>query len=101
VILDALELLMEGRTTLIVAHRLSTLRRADRVIVVNAGEVVEEGTHEALIAGGGLYSQLHSLQGGAPVSASTVRAPSAGRTGWTPPAPPSFARAHATGDSDG
>jgi ABC-type multidrug transport system fused ATPase/permease subunit len=101
VILDALELLMEGRTTLIVAHRLSTLRRADRVIVVNAGEVVEEGTHESLIAGGGLYSQLHALQGGAPVSASTVPAPSSSRTGWTPPAPPSFARAHATGDSDG
>src|SRR4029078_12617250 len=60
VILDALELLMEGRTTLIVAHRLSTLRRANRVVVVNGGEVIEEGTHEFLIANGGLYAQLHS-----------------------------------------
>ena len=99
VILDALELLMEGRTTLIVAHRLSTLRRADRVIVVNAGEVVEEGTHESLITADGLYAQLHALQGGAP--APTAAPTSGSRAGWTPPAPPSFARAQANGGSSG
>jgi ATP-binding cassette, subfamily B, bacterial len=107
VILDALELLMEGRTTLIVAHRLSTLRRADRVIVINGGEVVEQGTHDFLVALGGLYAQLHALQGGAPsatatladatMSAAPVRQT---RAGWTPPAPPSFLRAHAAAGTD-
>jgi ABC-type multidrug transport system fused ATPase/permease subunit len=108
VILDALELLMEGRTTLIVAHRLSTLRRANRVVVVNGGAVVEEGTHELLIANGGLYAQLHSLQGGAPADIQAARAGEiAGiqnavsqTAGWTPPAPPSFVRAGADGPHD-
>jgi ATP-binding cassette subfamily B protein len=95
VILDALEHLMEGRTTLIVAHRLSTLRRADRILVINAGEVVEQGTHESLVAQGGLYTLLNSLQGGA-----HDRGGAAGAS-WTPPAPPSFARALAGGGSDG
>ena len=101
VILDALELLMEGRTTLIVAHRLSTLRRADRVIVINGGRVVEQGTHDVLVAQGGLYSQLHELQGGAPVAPVAPTALAAPvRAGWTPPAPPSFARAQAARSSD-
>ncbi|MEW6130456.1 MAG: ABC transporter transmembrane domain-containing protein [Acidobacteriota bacterium] len=59
---DALEHLMQGRTTFVIAHRLSTVRRADRIIVLNEGRIVEEGTHEALLASGGLYKQLHDIQ---------------------------------------
>ncbi|MCU1380083.1 MAG: ABC-type multidrug transport system, ATPase and permease component [Acidimicrobiales bacterium] len=63
-ILEALERLIRGRTTFIVAHRLSTVRRVDRVIVLEDGEIVEEGTHEELLRAGGLYSVLHALQRG-------------------------------------
>jgi subfamily B ATP-binding cassette protein MsbA len=59
---DALETLMQGRTTFVIAHRLSTVRRADRIIVLNEGRIEEEGTHEALLANGGLYKQLHDIQ---------------------------------------
>ena len=59
---DALEHLMQGRTTFVIAHRLSTVRRADRIIVLNEGRIVEEGTHEALLANAGLYKQLHDIQ---------------------------------------
>lgn len=59
---DALETLMQGRTTFVIAHRLSTVRRADRIIVLNEGRIVEEGTHEALLANAGLYKQLHDIQ---------------------------------------
>jgi ABC-type multidrug transport system fused ATPase/permease subunit len=62
VILEALERLMEGRTTFIVAHRLSTIRHADRILVVSDGRIAEQGEHEELIGSGGLYSVLHSLQ---------------------------------------
>ena len=56
---------MEHRTSLVIAHRLSTVRTADRVVVLDAGEVVEVGDHEALMASGGLYRRLvrHQLQG--------------------------------------
>lgn len=54
----ALEVLMEGRTTLVIAHRLSTVRSADRVVVIDEGRVVQQGTHDALMAEGGLYRQL-------------------------------------------
>jgi ABC-type multidrug transport system fused ATPase/permease subunit len=62
VILDALDRLMEGRTTFMIAHRLSTVRRADLILVVDQGRVVEQGTHEHLLAADGLYKQLHDLQ---------------------------------------
>ena len=58
----ALETLMRGRTTLIIAHRLSTVEHADRIVVMDAGRVVEQGPHAALLASGGLYARLHALQ---------------------------------------
>ncbi len=58
----ALEQLMRGRTTLIVAHRLSTIEHADRVAVIDGGRVVEHGPHAELIARGGLYARLHAMQ---------------------------------------
>ena len=65
VILTALERLMEGRTTFMVAHRLSTITDADVIIVVNQGEVVELGTHDQLLHRGGLYAELYEAQTGA------------------------------------
>jgi ATP-binding cassette subfamily B protein len=58
----ALERLMEGRTTLVIAHRLATVRSADRILVMDQGRIVEEGAHEALIAKDGLYARLARLQ---------------------------------------
>ncbi len=58
----ALERLLVGRTTLIIAHRLSTVRRADRLVVLNLGRIVEEGTHAELLARGGLYTRLYQRQ---------------------------------------
>ena len=58
----ALERLMQGRATLMIAHRLSTVRNADRIYVIDAGRVVEEGTHDALVAHGGLYARLARQQ---------------------------------------
>ena len=58
----ALDALMKGRTTLVIAHRLATIVNADRILVVDAGQIVEEGTHARLLAAGGLYSRLAKLQ---------------------------------------
>jgi ATP-binding cassette, subfamily B, bacterial MsbA len=60
---EALSVLMAGRTVLVVAHRLSTIREADRIVVVDGGRIVESGRHEDLLAEGGLYRRLHDLQG--------------------------------------
>jgi subfamily B ATP-binding cassette protein HlyB/CyaB len=54
----------KGRTVLIIAHRLSTVRGADRIITVEAGRVVEDGTHDDLVRSGGRYATLHGLQSG-------------------------------------
>jgi len=59
---DALEKLMQGRTSIIIAHRLSTIRHVDRIIVLHKGRVVEEGTHDELIARGDYYYRLYQLQ---------------------------------------
>lgn len=58
----ALDTLMEGRTTFVIAHRLSTVRRADMIIVMDAGRIVQRGTHEELLREGGLYKEIHDLQ---------------------------------------
>jgi ATP-binding cassette subfamily B protein len=57
--------LAEGRTTLIIAHRLATIRRADRIVVVTEHGIGEQGTHEALLARDGMYRRLHQAQFGA------------------------------------
>jgi ATP-binding cassette subfamily B protein len=59
---EALEALMHGRTTLVIAHRLATIKSADRIVVMDQGRIVEEGTHQGLITRGGLYARLAELQ---------------------------------------
>jgi len=59
---EALEALMKGRTSLVIAHRLSTIQEADQVLVLDGGRVIEQGTHAELLAQGGLFAHLHSLQ---------------------------------------
>lgn len=61
---SALEVLKKGRTTFIIAHRLSTIRSADQILVLHRGEIVEQGTHDELLAKGGRYYQMYQLQGG-------------------------------------
>jgi ATP-binding cassette subfamily B protein len=61
---QALHDAMTGRTTLVIAHRLATVLRADRIVVMDQGQVVEQGTHASLVAKGGLYAHLAKLQFG-------------------------------------
>jgi ABC-type multidrug transport system fused ATPase/permease subunit len=65
VILDALDLLMQGRTTFMIAHRLSTVRHADKILVLEHGHLIEQGRHDELLERGGAYKQLHDVQLGA------------------------------------
>lgn len=62
VVQKALDQLSQGRTTLVIAHRLSTVREADKIVVMDKGEVVDEGTHTDLLDRGGVYAELHRLQ---------------------------------------
>lgn len=82
VILDALDRLMVGRTALMIAHRLSTVRKADLIIVVNRGRVAEVGAHEELLLNGGLYYQLYEAQNGevAKIEADHLRRQQSGET---------------------
>jgi subfamily B ATP-binding cassette protein MsbA len=59
---DALEKLIKGRTTFIIAHRLSTVQIADRILVFDKGSIIEEGSHRELIAKGGKYKMLYDMQ---------------------------------------
>jgi ATP-binding cassette subfamily B protein len=76
----ALKTALTGRTSLVIAHRLSTIREADQILVIDDGQVREHGTHEALLASGGLYAELYHTQfaGQEPVA--------------TPPADPALTR---------
>ena len=61
-VFEALDRLMEGKTSIVIAHRLPTIRSADLIFVVNDGEIVERGNHAELLRKGGLYAELHELQ---------------------------------------
>ena len=58
----ATQTLMRGTTSFVIAHRLSTIRQADLILVIDHGRIVEQGTHEALLAKGGFYSELYNSQ---------------------------------------
>jgi ABC-type multidrug transport system fused ATPase/permease subunit len=61
-VIDALDRLMKGRTSVVIAHHLSAIRHADVIFVVKDCELVEQGTHEDLLASGGLYAELYKTQ---------------------------------------
>lgn len=67
-ITEAIERIMKGRTCLVIAHRLNTIRHANRIIVLDQGQIVEEGTHDDLLAHGGLYTKLYEAQLRSPLS---------------------------------
>jgi len=63
-ILDTLYEMMQGRSLIAIAHRLSTIAQMDRIVVMDEGRIIEDGTHEDLLAKGGLYAQIWSRQSG-------------------------------------
>src|SRR3989475_4808811 len=75
---QGLSYLMQGRTTFVIAHRLSTIRRADQILVIEAGRIIEQGTHESLYAAGGRYFELYTKQHG--LQANLFLAPGEGDT---------------------
>ena len=83
----ALDLALAGRTSLVIAHRLSTVRQADRLLVVDGGRIVEQGTHRELLAAGGLYADLYRTQF-AEQSNGTAEAAQGGAAKTHPPAAP-------------
>jgi subfamily B ATP-binding cassette protein HlyB/CyaB len=64
IVQDNMRSIAQGRTVLVIAHRLSTVRQANRIITVERGRIVEDGSHEDLIRGGGRYAALHRMQAG-------------------------------------
>jgi ATP-binding cassette, subfamily B, bacterial HlyB/CyaB len=64
IIQDNMQRIAQGRTVFVIAHRLSTVRRSDRIITIDRGRLVEDGTHEELISKGGRYATLHRVQAG-------------------------------------
>ena len=101
VILEALERLMEGRTTIVIAHRLSTLRSVDEILVMSHGELVEQGTHEELVEQDGLYRELWEAQTGAAGARKTAEALGRRRRSSKPPStPPSELAAEQVGGAD-
>jgi ABC-type multidrug transport system fused ATPase/permease subunit len=75
---EALTEALEGRTAVVIAHRLSTVRAADQILVVERGRIVERGTHEDLLAAGGRYAELHRTQFATPGEPAAAMAPPAG-----------------------
>jgi len=79
---EALSRLLAGRTVFVIAHRLSTVHNADRIVVLEEGRIVEQGSHAELYAAGGVYRTLYDLQLAAPAAA--AESPEASPAAWSP-----------------